>query len=109
MWALTLMEFLPLHLLVVVVIERVGVLLWRVFPAESPENRLRTLIWAPLMLGGYFAGGFLCWGINPSVSYPTVMQAGGYGIVAGQGCGHLISWFLWKYYRREIEGDEDAR
>lgn len=103
---MTLAEFLAVHLLVTIGIERVGVLFWRVFRIQSPKERLRVVIWAPLMLGGYFVGGCVFWGLKSSLPYFEVAQGGALGMVSGQVFGLFISWFLWKYYRREIESED---
>lgn len=109
MWAMTLWEFLPLHLLIVAGMACAVTLLGWMFPKQSPKERLRIRITAPLTVGGYFAGGVLGWTLNPTATYLSVANVAMYATLASQMAGFLISWWVWKYYQREIEGDEDTR
>lgn len=108
MWALTPGEFLPLHLLVTLGLASLCGGVWWLGRNHSAKHRIRSAIIAPLQLGGFFAGGFLGWALNPAASYWTVLVYSNHGMLGGMISGFLISWWVWKYYRREVERNEDT-
>lgn len=109
MWAMTLGEFLPLHLVMTAGMACLLGFTWWLSRRWSPKHRFRTAVAGPLTVGGFFSGGLVFWIVNPSATSLTVAVNGAvFGMFAGQGTGFLISWWVWKYYRHEIERNEDA-
>lgn len=109
MWAITLEEYLRGHLAVGVAVLIACGLLWFAVRKYSFQFRLRAGLILALTVVGCFAAGLIGWLVNPTTSHEALLTNQFHGMVFGFVSGLLISWFLWKYYQREIEGDEDAR
>jgi membrane associated rhomboid family serine protease len=109
MWAMTLGEFLPEQLRDTALVGCIAGILWWLIGNRSVQHRFRATVTAPIAVGSYFAAGFLAWATCPNVTGPTIAFYSLNGLMAGVVSGYLISWWVWKYYHRENEGDEDAR
>ena len=60
-----------------------------------------------LSVGGFFAAGVGDLLLFSANRYWIGMALFGFSI--GLASGHVIGRFIWRYYRHEIEGDEDTR
>jgi hypothetical protein len=74
---------------------------------RSTKHRFLGWVIYPLAVGGFFAAGVgeLC--LTSGTSYSGGLAF--VGMLAGILAGYLIGRFIWRYYRKEIEGDEDTR
>ena len=104
-------EFLIIHTLVTALASVSMFGIWRHSKKLGwpPGRQFSNGIAAPLMVVGFSASGLAYWLLNPKAGYHEVMLCATFGVLVGLASGHLIGWFLWRYYRKEIEGDEDAR
>lgn len=108
---LTLGDFLVVHLLITagMAVLVVGAWLFAGRVGQSPRRRFSSSIAALLYVAGFFAGGFIHWLRIPTADYESILKFAAFCCTLSTGVGHLIGWLIWRYYRREIEGDEDAR
>lgn len=106
---LTLGEFLVIHALATVVLSTFSVGAWLVARriGQTPSRRFSTSIALPLHTAGFFAGGFVYWLMTPKAEYQTILMFAVFGGLIGVNSGNLIGWFLWRHYRKEIEGDQE--
>lgn len=109
MWAVTLTEFLPEQLTNTAILACFGCIAWCLSLVGSSRRRFMSTVTLPIVVLSYFAAGFVTLVVYPTAGGIVIFLSSVVGGLAGVPSGLLISGFIWKYYRPEIEGDEDTR
>ena len=109
MWAVTLTEFLPEQLMNTAILACFGGIAWCLSLMGSSRRRFGSAVTVPIVVVSYFAAGFVTLVVYPTAGGIVIFLNSVVGGLAGVPSGLLISGFIWKYYRPEIEGDEDTR
>ena len=109
MWAITLNEFLPEQLLNTAILACFGGIAWFLSLLGSRRRMFGSAVTVPIVVLSYFAAGFVTLLVYPTAGGIVIFLNSVVGAWAGVPTGLLISGFSWKYYRREIAGEEDAQ
>ena len=101
------MDTLLVHGILAVGIAGMGLFIRSIHRNTMRERWISWLTYT-LCVGGFASGGLVMalfdW--PPAKEYLAVAVAGGgFGLL----CGLALGRFVWRYYEREIEGDEDTR
>lgn len=101
------LDTLLAHGIMIVGIAGMGLIIRLIHRNTRRERWISWLTWT-LCVGGFTSAGLVMVVFDwpPAKEYLAVAVAGGgFGLL----CGLAVGRFVWRYYRYEIEGDEDPR
>jgi Na+/glutamate symporter len=103
-------QLLGLHLLLTAAVAGVTTLIRLGHAKRSAKDRFVGWVVFLLSVGGFLAAGVVPLLLVPGVrGYIGVFSNASMGWVFGLVVGLILGSWLWRHYRNEIEGDEDAR
>lgn len=95
------------HLIATLVVASISFAIRAVNARRSAQDRFVGWVVFVLSVGGYFTAGFTHWMLFPSSrAFMGLFTSASMGWVFGLVAGLSLGMFIWRYYRKEIEGEE---